>query len=139
MSGIRISARSQYGLRAMVYLAGQEADRAVPLREIACAEEIPASFLERILSRLRDGGLVVTVRGARGGYLLARPPSDVPVGDVVAAVEGPLSVVDCLTAEGDCVRAGGCASRVAWRRLEEAVVATLGEISLDDLLQEAKA
>ena len=139
MRGIRVSARSEYGLRAMVYLAGQDADRAVPLREIARVEEIPAPFLERILAQLRDGGLVTTVRGVHGGYVLARPPAEVPVGDVVAAVEGRLSIIDCLSAEGECSRADGCVSQLAWRRLEEAIAASLREISLDDLLREAKA
>jgi Rrf2 family protein len=119
----------------MVYLAGQEQGRAVPLREVAAAEEIPASFLERILAQLRTAGLVSTVRGASGGYLLARPAEEVPVGDVVAAVEGPLSVMDCLTADGGCDRAGGCVSRLAWRRLEEAVAEALDGLSLGDLLE----
>jgi Rrf2 family protein len=137
MTGFRVSSRSEYGLRAMVYLAAQETGRAVPLREIAAAEEIPASFLERILAQLRTGGLVRTVRGPSGGYLLARRPADIPVGDVVTAVEGPLAVSECLSSGGGCDRAGGCASRLAWRRLEDAVAQALDGLSLDELLEAA--
>jgi Rrf2 family protein len=136
VTGLRISSRAEYGLRAMVYLAAQETGRAVPLREIVAAEEIPASFLERILASLRTDGLVTTVRGAHGGYQLARPASEVVVGDVVAAVEGRLALLDCLDGDGGCTRADGCLSRKAWRRLETAVAAALDEMSLDDLLRE---
>ncbi len=135
MTGLRVSSRSEYGLRAMVYLAAQDAGRAVPLREIAAAEEIPASFLERILAQLRTGGLVRTVRGPLGGYLLARRPADIPVGDVVAAVDGPLAVNDCPPSGGGCDRAGDCASRLAWRRLEDAIAQALDGLSLDELLE----
>ncbi|MFA4965315.1 MAG: RrF2 family transcriptional regulator [Thermoleophilia bacterium] len=134
---MRISSRCEYGLRAMVFLAAQGDARPISLNEIAAGEGIPAPFLERILARLREGGLVKTTRGVSGGYQLARPPRSIPVGDVVTALEGPLSLVGCLPDDGACERAESCASRVVWRRLDTAISGALNGITLEDLTMEA--
>ena len=99
---MRISSRCEYGLRAMVFLAAREDRRPVPLPEIAAGEGIPAPFLERILARLRESGLVKATRGVSGGYQLARPPGGIAVGDVVTALEGPLCLVGCVPDDGGC-------------------------------------
>jgi len=133
---VRISSRCEYGLRAMVHLAGHDRGRPIPLPAIAAAEGIPAPFLERILAQLREAGLLKTTRGVGGGYRLARPAAEVAVDDVVTALEGPLSLVGCLPDDGACERAGSCASRVAWRRLDDAISDALGGITLEDLTKE---
>ena len=134
---MRISSRCEYGLRAMVYLAARDDDKPVPLPEIAGGEGIPAPFLERILARLRESGLVKATRGVSGGYQLARAAGDIAVGDVVTALEGPLSLVGCVPDDGACDRAESCASRVVWRRLDSAITGALNSITLDDLTREA--
>jgi Rrf2 family protein len=134
---MRISSRCEYGLRAMVFLATQDDERPVPLPEIAAHEDIPAPFLERILARLRDSGLVRATRGVSGGYQLAVPAADITVGDVVTALEGPLTLVGCLPDDGACARAESCASKVVWRRLETAISGALNGITLDELTREA--
>ena len=134
---MRISSRCEYGLRAMVYLAGHDSGRPVPLPEIAAEENIPAPFLERILARLREAGLVRATRGVSGGYQLARAAADVAVGDVVTALEGPLSLVGCVPDDGACDRADSCASRIVWRRLDSAISGALNGITLEDLTREA--
>lgn len=136
---MRISSRCEYGLRAMIYLARREHDGPVPLPEIAAGEGLPTAFLERILARLRDGGLVTTTRGASGGYELARPAGDISVADIMSAIEGPLSLVGCLPDAETCDRAQGCASRRVWRRLDDAIAGALGDIDLDELAVEAVA
>jgi Rrf2 family cysteine metabolism transcriptional repressor len=133
---MRISSRCEYGLRAMVFLASREG-RPVPLPEIAAGEGIPGPFLERILARLRENGLVRATRGVAGGYQLARPPGDIAVGDVVTALEGPLSLVGCVPDDGGCDRVDSCASRVVWRRLDSAISGALNSITLEDLTREA--
>ena len=105
--------------------------------QIAAAEGIPAPFLERILARLRDAGLVKATRGASGGYQLARAAAGILVGDVVTALEGPLSLVGCVPDEGSCERADSCASRIVWRRLDSAITGALNSITLEDLTTEA--
>ena len=134
---MRISSRCEYGLRAMVYLAAREDAKPVPLSEIAAGEGIPAPFLERILARLRESGLVKATRGVSGGYQLGRAAGDIAVGDVVTALEGPLSLVGCVPDDGACDRAESCASRVVWRRLDSAITGALNSITLDDLTREA--
>lgn len=134
---MRISSRCEYGLRAMVFLAAHEADKPIPLSEIAAGEGIPGPFLERILARLRESGLVRATRGVSGGYQLARAAGDIAVGDVVTALEGPLSLVGCVPDDGACERADSCASRVVWRRLDSAITGALNSITLDDLTREA--
>jgi Rrf2 family cysteine metabolism transcriptional repressor len=121
----------------MVFLAAREDGRPVPLPEIAAGEGIPAPFLERILARLRESGLVKATRGVSGGYQLAQPPGDIAVGDVVTALEGPLSQVGCVPDDGGCARAGSCASQVVWRRLDSAISGALSSITLEDLTREA--
>ena len=134
---MRISSRCEYGLRAMIYLARAERDEPVPLTEIARREDMPTAFLERILARLREGGLVASTRGASGGYRLSRSAGAISVADIVTAIEGPLSLVGCLPDEGGCARAGSCASQRVWRRLDDAISRALGDISLDELSVEA--
>ena len=134
---MRISSRCEYGLRAMVYLAARGGEHPVPLPEIAAEEGIPAPFLERILARLREGGLVKATRGVTGGYQLARESAGIAVGDIVTALEGPLSLVGCVPDEEACARAESCASRVVWRRLDTAISGALNGITLEDLTREA--
>lgn len=133
---MKITSRTEYGLRAMVYLANRGDETPAPLAEIAASEAIPAPFLERILAQLRDAGLVKATRGASGGYALSRPPERVAVYDVVTALEGPLTFVECVGTDRSCVRADGCASRVLWRRLDDAVQEALEGVSLADLVAE---
>ena len=134
---MRISSRCEYGLRAMIYLAGSGGDQPVPLAEIARTEDMPTAFLERILAALRRGDLVCSTRGASGGYRLSRPAASISVADIVTAIEGPLSLVGCLPDEGGCERAGSCASQRVWRRLDGAITKALSDISLDELSVEA--
>jgi Rrf2 family protein len=121
----------------MIYLARAGRTDPVPLTEIAHREEMPTAFLERVLARLREGGLVASTRGASGGYRLSRPAEAISVADIVTAIEGPLSLVGCLPDEGGCARAGSCASQRVWRRLDDAINGALGAISLDELSVEA--
>ena len=133
---MKITSRTEYGLRAMVYLAGRRDQGPAPLSEIAASEGFPGAFLERILARLREAGLVRATRGASGGYALARSPGSVAVADVVVALEGPLTLVDCMQSDRSCARAEACASRVVWRRLDDAITRALEGLSLEDLVAE---
>jgi Rrf2 family cysteine metabolism transcriptional repressor len=121
----------------MVYLARRPREAPVPLPEIARDESIPAAFLERIFAGLRRGGLVSATRGAYGGYQLARVPEAISVADVMAALEGPLSLVGCVPDGDRCDRVDGCASREVWQRLDQAITRSLTAITLKDLTTEA--
>lgn len=133
---MRITTRSRYGLRAVLYLARRRQPGPAPLSEIAAAEELPAAFLERILAQLRDAGLVRTTRGAAGGYELARPATQISAGDVVAVLENPRPMVECLEQPDSCSRTATCHARPAWRRLDQAVAGALAGVSIAELNQE---
>ena len=134
---MRISMRSRYGLRAMLYVAAHGAGRMVPLSEIATCEGLPAPFLERIAADLRRSGLLRTRRGVTGGYALARSPRQISAADVVIALDGPLSVLACIHDQATCKRADGCRSREAWSRVDRAVATALAEVTLQDLMEKA--
>ncbi len=90
---MRISAKADYAVRAVVELAAAESDKPVKAERIATAQGIPLNFLENILGELRHAGIVRSHRGAEGGFRLARPPAELTVADVIRAVEGPLASV----------------------------------------------
>jgi Rrf2 family protein len=90
---MRISAKADYAVRAVVELAAAEGDKPVKAERVANAQEIPLNFLENILGELRHAGVVRSHRGAEGGFRLARPPEEITVADVIRAVEGPLASV----------------------------------------------
>lgn len=134
---VRISSRCRYGLRAMLYLALRGSGRPVPLSEIAESEGIPVAFLERILAQLRQAGLVNARRGVAGGYSLGRPAAAVSAADIVTALEGPISLLDCVHDEAACARTDACLSRAVWCKLDEAVAGALEGVTLADLIEEA--
>jgi Rrf2 family protein len=90
---MRISAKADYAVRAVVELAAADSDKPVKAERIATAQDIPLNFLENILGELRHAGVVRSHRGAEGGFRLAKPPAEVTVADVIRAVEGPLASV----------------------------------------------
>lgn len=135
---MRLSARGQYGVRALVELARHHCHGPLPLHQIAQNQRISPSYLERILRILRQAGLVQSVRGAHGGYYLAQTPQEITVGQVVRALEGPIAPVDCV-AEGNsppCERVQHCSTRLAWLRLRDGIAAALDALTLADLIAE---
>lgn len=139
---MKVSMRTEYGLRAIVTLVEQSREnggRPVPLTDIAAREEIPEAFLEQIFAALRREGLVTSVRGARGGYRLTRPPADVRMGEVVQLLEGNLAPIGCVSPEfaapeDFCDRALRCHTRSVWFKLNATILRTLDSISLEDIL-----
>jgi Rrf2 family protein len=134
---MRLSARGQYGLRAVVELAGAYWRGPIPLREIARVQEVSPAYLEQVMLLLRRAGLVMSVRGARGGYALARPPQEITVGQVVRALEGPIAPVACASERepASCARAEICAARRAWLRLRDGIVQALDTTTIAELLE----
>jgi len=135
---MRLSAKVEYGVRAMAVLAIYHQGEPLPLREIAEQEQISLKFLEQIFPDLKRAGLVTSMRGSRGGYRLLRPPEEIRVGDIVRAVEGPITPINCL-AEGDddtcCHRRSACLTRQVWERLRDRINDVLDEVTLDELME----
>ena len=144
---MRISAKADYAVRAVVELAAAEGDKPVKAERVATAQEIPLNFLENILGELRHAGIVRSQRGAEGGFRLAKPAEDVTVADVIRAVEGPLASVRGGPPED--AEYGGAASELptVWiavranlrRVVERVTIAELSQGELpEDVLELAK-
>jgi len=130
---MRTTAKADYAVRAAVELAAAAAGEPVKADQIAEAQSIPLNFLENILAELRRAGIVESRRGAAGGYLLARPPEDVSLADVIRAVEGPLANVrgmspDLLEYEGSAEKL-----RDVWVALRSSVRSVLEQVTLADV------
>jgi Rrf2 family protein len=133
---MKVSAKGEYGVRAMAILALEFRAGPIPLREIAEREGISYQFLEQIFLPLRRTGLIESVRGAKGGYTLARPPNEIKVGDILRALEGPIAPVECV-GEGNtdaCGRSAACLTRGIWERLRDTMSEVLDDITLADVV-----
>ena len=132
---MKLSTKGKYGLYAMFYLAQHEGSGPQPLKAVA-EIGVPEDYLEQLLGNLRRAGLVTTVRGAQGGYQLAKAPQDITVGDIIDATEGPLSISECISDEGCCHRSGECRTRRVWEYLSNSINGLLQSISLRDMLEQ---
>lgn len=133
---MKLSTRGKYGLNAMVYLASKAQEGPQPLRAIAQSNLLPDQYLEQLLGCLRKAGLVNTVRGAQGGYQLARPAGEITVGHIIDAMEGPLQFSECaLESEPTCPNSDVCPTRRVWEYLTDSINSLLYSISLQDMLE----
>lgn len=137
---LKISTKSQYGLRAMVYLGSVfEEKRVHSLKEISEKENISFDYLEKIISGLEKEGLLESKKGARGGYTLARHPAKIKVGEIIRAIEGTLAPVRCVAKEKKerlpCPRKKVCKSFAVWQKIQDVLNSTLDSITLADLLK----
>lgn len=132
---MKLSTRTRYGLRAMVELASHEAKTPIMVRKIAEQQQISKKYLDIIFTTLKLAGLVRAIRGATGGFLLTRAAEDIKVSEIVEALEGTLSPVECCASPELCQRSASCAARVLWTELETAIRSTLDGLTLADLVE----
>ena len=135
-----VPTKTQYGIRALVHLARTDAASDVAATsqasaEIARAEGIPSKYLEGILFQLKTAGLVLSERGKKGGYRLAKPASDIRMLEIVEALEGEVKPVGCLDDSASCVQGDCCLPRIFWVGLKDAIDGYLGSKTLSDVLE----
>lgn len=132
---MRLSTKGQYAVRAMLVLTMRQAEAPIALRRISELEDISAQYLEQIFVDLRKAKLVEGVRGASGGYRLARPADQITAGDILRAVEGPIAPVECVrhVHPEACERANVCITRELWMRLRDSMSAVLDTTTLADM------
>ncbi|MDD3469809.1 MAG: Rrf2 family transcriptional regulator [Thermoguttaceae bacterium] len=131
---MKISTRGRYGVRILLDLALHEQDSPRMIREIAVSQKISEKYISRLIIELRRAGLVQSVRGSRGGYRLARQPSDLTLLEVIETMEGPIHLVECLTTPEYCQQADDCVARVVWDLVNHDIRQKLASITLQDLL-----
>ena len=138
---MKISTRGEYGVRAMVALAHHYGKGPMSIAEIARQSSVPPAYLEQLIAPLRRAALVESKRGARGGYVLARDPSDIRVGDVYRVMEGPVAPMDCVSEDvtaQTCPLIDGCETRPVWLRVRDSIVDALDSMTLADLVQKPR-
>jgi Rrf2 family cysteine metabolism transcriptional repressor len=138
---VRLSTKGRYGIRAMLALARLYGQGPIPLKEVAEIESLSEAYLEQLISELRKAGLVRSVRGAQGGYLLAKEPDSITTGDIIRVLEGPIGPVQCvieIPGTDTCDCAESCVERLLWKRLRDSMVQVLDSITLADLMAEEK-
>lgn len=137
---MRLSTRGRYALRAMVDLAMYADSGPVPRNEIAERQGISVHYIEQLFAKLRKKGFIKSVRGPRGGYILARDAKDIRAGDIIRAVEGPIALVYCVDPQSRsrCRRMFYCVTHLLWKRLSEEISKTLDSITLEDLCKRSR-
>ncbi len=132
---MKLSTRSRYGVRLMTTLACGNGVKPVLLKDIAAGEEISEKYLSLIVIPLRAAGLIKSVRGARGGYNLAKDPKDISLRNIIETLEGEISLVHCLKKPSSCTRLAICPTRDIWNILGNKIGETLNSITLAQLAQ----
>ena len=133
---MKLSTKGKYGVRAVFEIARHYGNGPISIKEIAERQGISFSYLEQILHKLGKAGLIDSVRGPAGGYLLARQPSELTIGDIVRVLEGPIALSHCLEPgeSADCYQADDCVARMVWAKVGAKIEEALDSISFDDLL-----
>ena len=136
---MKLSTKGRYGLRALVDLAVHSETGPVSIQSIANRQEISVSYLEQLVGKMRRAGLVISVRGATGGYRLAKSPSEISVGDVLRALEGTLEAVDCPgnSEVSACKASQKCVTKYVWKKINESISQAVDTIMIEQLVQES--
>jgi Rrf2 family protein len=135
MAFMQIPRRVDYGLRAVIYLAGQEPDKCCSITEIAQQQGVPKNFLEKIIQDLMRAGLIRSKRGSCGGYTLARPPETISFREVVEAIDGPIAVNTCMEQHASCDQLARCSMVNVWREVQDKVTEIFGRTTIAALRQ----
>ena len=137
---MKLSTKGRYGLRALIDLAVYSGDETVSIASIASRQNISESYLEQLIAKLRKAGLVTSVRGAGGGYKLAKPAEEISVGDILRALEGSLDPVECpgLKEESACDSSDFCVTKYVWQKINDSINQTVDGISLSRLVEESR-
>ena len=133
---MKLSTRGRYGIHAMYELAVNYGGAPVSIKSVAEKQNIPEAYLEQLIAVLRRDELVVSIRGAQGGYRLARTPEEITVGDVLRSLEGGLKLIDCLEEEETCGKSCACPSRIVWKKLSDGLNSIVDSITLRDMINE---
>lgn len=138
---MRMSTRGRYALRAMLELAMCVDKEPLSLNHLSKVQDISIRYLEQLFIKLRQGGLITSVRGVNGGYVLSKDPKKITIGDIIRIVEDTVAPAPCVDErnDGDYNRKENCICHLYWKRLEEQIANFLDSSTLFDLCKEAKS
>ena len=135
---MKLSTRTRYGTRAALELAEAYGRGPLQIKVIAERQDINVKYLEQLLTMLKSTGFIRSVRGSKGGYVLAREPGKIKLSEIFIALEGQPVAVECLEDEKQCLRAIDCVTRQVWLQVQQAVMDVLDSMTLQDLVERAK-
>jgi FeS assembly SUF system regulator len=132
---LRMSRITDYGIVLLVHLASASHRTTHNARELAAATRLPLPVVSKILKALTHAGLLVSQRGAKGGYGLARPAQEISAAQIITALEGPIALTECTVGPGHCEHEGSCRVRNPWQLINQAIAEALGRVTLAELVQ----
>lgn len=137
---LKLSTKGRYGLRALIDLAQYSEEEPVSITNISDRQGISERYLEQLMSMMKKAGLVKSIRGAGGGYVLAKDLEEISVGDVLRALEGNLEPVECsgLHPEDGCKAADSCVTKYVWQRINDSINQTVDEMKVAQLVEESR-
>ena len=135
---MRLSTKGRYGLQAMVDLGVYSKERQVSLKSIAERLSMSENYLEQLMALLKKHHLVVSTRGAQGGYALAKDPSEITIGEILRALEGSLAPTDCACKDNvvHCALDGKCVTKSVWEKIRDSIDRVVDNITLDQLMED---
>jgi Rrf2 family protein len=132
---MRISTKIRYGARAMLELAYRYGEGPVDLKEISKKEDISLKYLEQVIIPLRTAGLVKSIRGSKGGYSLAKPPSEICLNDVVKILDGEIQLLECLRDPKECRKSDLCVTREIWKEASDAIHRIFSSVTFEEMVR----
>lgn len=132
---MKLSTKGRYGVKAMVDLAIHHGTKPISIKSISERQNISEYYLEQLFSTLRKSGLIKSIRGARGGYVLNRAPEEITVAEVMYVLEGPIEISDCLE-NASCSNMECCATRLLWERVKDSLDSVLKSTTLSDMVND---
>ena len=135
---MKLSTKGRYVTRAMLDLALHYGEGPILLKDIARRQQVSARYLEHLIITLKTAGLVTSARGARGGFALAKPPSEIRLSEIIQTVEGSIALVECVDDPEVCSRSDLCAARDIWTGIRRATGGILESTTLEDLSQQQR-
>ncbi len=135
---MKLSTRTRYGIRAVLELAENYGKGPIQLKVIARDQGISVKYLEQLMAALKSKGIVSSVRGSKGGYVLAKSPDQIRLSDCFTCLEGPIVTVECIENNNYCLRTSDCIARNVWAEVQKAVMTVLKSMTLQSLLDKSK-
>ncbi|EQB87183.1 Rrf2 family protein [Clostridium punense] len=132
---MKLSTKGRYGVKAMVDLAINYGKDPISIKSISERQNISEYYLEQLFSSLRKSGLIKSIRGASGGYILGKEPKEITVYEVLEVLEGPIEISNCLE-EGSCNNIDCCATRTVWKKIKESIDSVTTAITLQDIVDD---
>lgn len=132
---MKLSTKGRYGVKAMVDLAVNYGKNPISIKAISQRQHVSEYYLEQLFRPLRKSGLIKSIRGARGGYVLNRDPKDIKVSEIMYILEGPIEISDCVDGSS-CNNVDCCATRLLWEKIKHSIDSVMESVTLQDIVDD---